>query len=255
MKIFQSYINRAKLKLFNQRKLLARRYIKGSGLEIGALHRPLALPKQASAKYVDLFSQEQCIQKFPELNPSEITKVDYVDDGFVLSTIPKSSQDFLIANHVLEHAPNPIQVLKNWARVIKPTGILFITIPIAEKCFDKGRPITTLQHLINDYHYYQKKDLTKINQRNKKHLAEWFNISEPNIFRERNPNYVRPTTAEIEKRINETDAEQQEMHFHTFSPDSFKNLISHFTTEIEKTFKTKTIKKNVNEIVAVIRKS
>jgi len=76
------------------------------------------------------------IKRFPELNASEIVVTDCIDDGFNLTTIPEESQDFLIANHVLEHAPNPIQVLINWTKVLKRNGIFFITVPIGKKCFD-----------------------------------------------------------------------------------------------------------------------
>jgi ubiquinone/menaquinone biosynthesis C-methylase UbiE len=37
-----------------------------------------------------------------------------------------SSQDFVIANHLLEHLPDPIGALKEWYRVLRAGGTLFL---------------------------------------------------------------------------------------------------------------------------------
>ncbi|MCP6623602.1 class I SAM-dependent methyltransferase, partial [Klebsiella pneumoniae] len=78
--------------------------------------------------------REENIRKFPELDAASIVPTDYLEDGFTLASIPDCSQDFVIANHVLEHASNPLQVLSNWARVLRPGGTLFITVPIGSRC-------------------------------------------------------------------------------------------------------------------------
>jgi len=256
--MFKKYFKKLRPKRSDQRERLARRYVKGCGLEIGALHRPLASPASVNVKYVDLVSREESIKKFPELDASEIVAVDYIDDGFVLSKIPQASQDFMIANHVLEHTPNPIQVLKNWSRIIKPEGILFITVPIAEECFDKGRLLTTLEHLIDDFELYdrnaQARAQTKINQKNKDHLREWINISERNLFTERYADYKHPSLAEIEKRIEATDIKNIEIHFHTFSMVSYKRLLSFFTATIDKTVQIEKVIRNGGEIISVMKK-
>ncbi len=42
---------------------------------------------------------------------------------------PDHSFDRLIATHVLEHIPNPVAVLQEWNRVVKPGGLLSIVLP------------------------------------------------------------------------------------------------------------------------------
>jgi len=37
--------------------------------------------------------------------------------------------DFVISNHMLEHAGDPVQVLREWRRVLKPGGIMAFTAP------------------------------------------------------------------------------------------------------------------------------
>jgi len=233
---------------------LSKHYIKGNGLEIGSLHNPLPLKKGARAKNVDLASRADNIKQHPELDADRIVETDIIDDGFSLSNVENHSQDFIIANHVLEHAANTLQVLTNWVRVLKPNGILFISVPIGAKCFDRGRTLTTLQHFIDDHDLYSRGKLDEINHANRVHLMEWLSISEPNILGKRQPNYTPPTREEVEKRANEACLDKLEMHFHTFSKASFQELLKYFSTNLDKRLNVKTVITNRKEIIAIIRK-
>lgn len=44
-------------------------------------------------------------------------------------TYPDHSFDRLIATHVLEHLPNPVNVLMEWSRVVRANGIISIVLP------------------------------------------------------------------------------------------------------------------------------
>lgn len=44
-------------------------------------------------------------------------------------TFPDASFDRLIATHVLEHLPNPHAVLREWARVVRPGGVISMVLP------------------------------------------------------------------------------------------------------------------------------
>lgn len=54
-----------------------------------------------------------------EVDAQDATKLTYADNSF----------DRVIATHVLEHLPNPHDVLIEWARVLKPGGVLSIVLP------------------------------------------------------------------------------------------------------------------------------
>jgi len=56
--------------------------------------------------------------------------------------------DFVVSSHVLEHVWDPIKGIKEWIRVIKPGGYVFMIVPHKERTFDKIRKRTTLQELI-----------------------------------------------------------------------------------------------------------
>lgn len=241
-------------KFFDKRERLSRRWLNGTGLEIGALHRPLKVPENVTVRYVDYVTREHSIEKFPKLPAKDIVPVAIIDDGFELSSIEDESYDFVVANHVLEHSPNPIQVLANWVRVLRPDGILFITIPIAERCFDKGRHLTTIDHLKDDYQLYLSNAEDELLERNREHLREWINISERAIREERDPNYRHPTSAEIDKRIKNEDMAACEMHYHTFSRESYLELLTYFATDMTTSVTVEEVMQNASEIISILRR-
>ena len=124
--------------------------LNGEGLEIGALHRPVNAP-HLSVKYVDRLPVAELLKQYPELAKEKIVEPDVLDDGETLGTIPSASQDFVIANHVIEHMSNPIGTLLNWQRVLKPGGRLFLAAPDKRYTFDIERELTPIEHLMADY--------------------------------------------------------------------------------------------------------
>jgi len=59
--------------------------------------------------------------------------------------------DFLLSSHTIEHIANPIKALREWVRVVKTGGTLVLIVPHHDNLFDHRRPITTLEHLIEDF--------------------------------------------------------------------------------------------------------
>lgn len=133
------------------RKRVADHYLRGIGIEIGALHCPLKVPRTAHVNYVDRMTVEDLRRHYPELQREKLVNVDIVDDGELLATITDCSQDFVIANHFIEHCENPLLALDNMFRVLKPGGCLYLTVPDKRHTFDVGRPSTTQEHLLADF--------------------------------------------------------------------------------------------------------
>src|SRR3569833_417437 len=59
--------------------------------------------------------------------------------------------DFVLSSHMLEHSANPLKALREWLRVLKPGGTLLLVLPHRDGTFDHRRPVTTLQHLVEDF--------------------------------------------------------------------------------------------------------
>jgi len=245
--IFPSYMVREKL---------ARNYLHGEGLEIGALHLPLRVPSYARVRYVDLVSRDENIKRYPELPGESIVETDYIDDGFELSALEECSNDFVIANHVLEHSPNPFQVLLNWGRVLKPGGILFVTIPLAEMCFDKGRPITILEHLIEDYQNCNSGNSRAFEIANRIHYKEWLTVSEPAILSARGEQTKFKTQEQLDSEVDSFSSMSKEIHFHTFSKESFQLFLEYHVQHINSSYILKELcsSRGNRECIAIIQK-
>jgi SAM-dependent methyltransferase len=75
----------------------------------------------------------------------------FIRDACNLTGINSESYDFVISSDLIEHLPNPVKAMYEWKRVLRTNGIIITVAPHKERTFDHGRPITTLNHLIDDY--------------------------------------------------------------------------------------------------------
>lgn len=126
---------------------LAHKYLDGlEGLEIGgSSHNQFAL----KTKNVDYTADLTTVHKFEEIKMcGQALKVDIVAAGDALP-VADASQDFVISSHVIEHFFDPIKAIKEWLRVIRPGGYIFIIAPHKERTFDKDKPRTPLAELLD----------------------------------------------------------------------------------------------------------
>src|SRR5579862_8653634 len=114
------------------------------GIEIGgSAHNSFGL----KTRNVD-FTDELTSFKQEEIKLcGEALPVDIVSPGDKLP-LEDNSVDFVVSSHVIEHFPDPIKALREWHRVVKPGGYLFVKAPHKERTFDKDRARTTLAELI-----------------------------------------------------------------------------------------------------------
>lgn len=234
------------------REKLAARWIRGEGIEIGAQATPLRVPPGVRVRYVDCRTHEESLQTFREVSADELVKPDIVTDGFTLEAITDASQDFVVANHVLEHSPDPIFALRNWLRVLRRGGILFATVPIAELCFDRGRELTTLEHLIEDFEAARHHGSEALHQRNRAHYEEWITISDTNVRTDKGQPRLEPHewTTQIEWFISQ----RAEIHFHTFTPDSYATLLRYVAGMPDVRAEIESMIVSSAEVIAIVRR-
>jgi len=133
------------------RLTVADRHLVGEGLEIGALQDPLPVRRGVKVRYVDIADTEALRQLHPRKAGRHLVDVDIVDNGERLATIGDRTQDFVIANHFLEHCEDPIGTLRNLLRVVRPGGVVYLSVPDKRFTFDSDRPSTTVEHVVRDH--------------------------------------------------------------------------------------------------------
>lgn len=133
MKIIRSYLRRSKVFNFNcverdvwvceqASKIPTSSII----LDVGA----------GSCPYREYFSHcDYKTQDFASLSPEQLRgrtgygKIDYLCDATNIP-VSESSFDAVLCTEVLEHVPEPIRVIYEFARIIKPGGKLLLTAPL-----------------------------------------------------------------------------------------------------------------------------
>lgn len=188
---------------------LAFRYLRGDGIEIGALNQPLRVPKAARVRYVDhatteelqaLYAREISTHGWP------LVPVDVVDEGERLGKFGDESVDFVIANHVLEHIEDPVAAIGNFLRVLRPGGILFLTLPDPRFEFDNPRERTSVEHLLRDH-----REGAEVSRR--KHYEEW-------------ARFIEGAEGErLRELADEYEREGARHHFHVWELDTFLEFL------------------------------
>lgn len=223
---------------FLVREDLARRYLRGEGIELGAGMWPMRVPPQAKVRYVDRVPREQLITDYgslfaeANLSPSSIPEPDVLDDAATLATFADASQDFVIANHVLEHLEDPIGALGNLVRVVRPGGTVFVSLPDARTSFDAPRERTTVEHLQRDHQVGP-------HTSRRAHYEEW-------------ARHIDGATGEdVATRADQYEQQDARHHFHVWELDGFLELLRNLDLPAE----LELGQRNDTEFVVVLRRT
>lgn len=219
------------------RRRLARRYLSGDGLEIGALHLPLALPRGARARYVDRMSVADLRAHYPELDEYDLVEPDFVDDGEALASVPSNSMDFVIVNHLIEHCQDPIAALLAQARVLRDGGVLYLAAPDRRRsAFDRDREETTLEHLVRDHELGPEASRSQ-------HYLEWTRLG------------IRIPADEVAEHAAALEQQDYSIHFHTFTLTSFLALILHCREAYDLPLEIVATETNGHEFIVIARRT
>lgn len=204
---FRNFIDRWVDRFQNPRERTALRHLRGHGIEIGALHNPLWVPSWAKVTFVDRMSEADLRRQYPELRDLDLIDPDVVDDGETLKTFADGSQDFIIANHFLEHTEDPIGTIRRHVAVLRRGGKLYLAVPDKHYTFDRDRPITDYDHLVRDH----------------REGPGWSRIGH---FREYVEKVAKATDpAQIEAEVARLDGMNYSIHFHVWNGPSLKDFL------------------------------
>ena len=136
--------------------------------------------------------------------------MQYVCDASNLSQIRDETYDFVMSSHVIEHIANPIRALKEWRRTLKPCGMAIFVVPHRDYTFDHHRPLTKLQHMIEDFE-------RSVGEDDQTHLQETLDLIDYSMIP-----YDHDKLMALGRDVLNT----RSLHHHTFNEDSFRNLLT-----------------------------
>jgi len=177
----------------------------------------------------------QLRQQYPELSQLDLVKVDIVDDGETLATIPDGSQDFVIANHFIEHCQDPIGALTNHFRVLKAGGILYLAVPDKRFTFDNDRPVTPISHLYQDHEIGPA-------QSRMQHFEDWVRL----VDKVEGEGAIREQTRVLMEK-------DYSIHYHVWTQLDFLEFLSSLRDRLS--YDIETMLKQAEEFVIVLRKT
>jgi SAM-dependent methyltransferase len=119
-----------------------------------------------------------------------------------LHGVSDDAYDAVLSSHVLEHISNPLGALLEWRRVVRPGGHIVLIVPHKDATFDHRRPVTTLEHMLQDAAADRDENDTT-------HLDEVLALHDL----ERDP--AAPSRAVFEQRVRE-NLTTRSMHHHVF---------------------------------------
>ncbi len=131
-------------------RYINRKYLKGIGMEVGPGENPIATSKNT-------IFLEKFVDNYDEIFP-KAQKERFVNGSAEDIPAQDNSFDFIVSAHCLEHCVDPIKVLKEFKRVVKSCGVIFLILPHCERTFDKGRTISSLDSHIFDHEFQVKKE-------------------------------------------------------------------------------------------------
>jgi SAM-dependent methyltransferase len=223
------------------RRQIAARYLKGNGIEIGALHFPLKVPSGATVRYVDRMAADELRAQYPELDEAPLVAVDVIDDGEKLPQFKNATVDFVIANHMIEHCQSPIESIENWLRVLKPGGVLFMAVPDKRYTFDVHRAITPLGHVVRDY-------------REGPHWSRSMHFREV-VSGDANSDDTSRSEDEIAAAAQRLSDDDYSIHFHVWTQAEFLQLLLYCRHDLCFGFDIELFQKNGIEFIIVLRKA
>jgi SAM-dependent methyltransferase len=186
----------------------------GFGLEIGAGASPFPVPPRCRVIYGDrLTYDELCAEPYPGQRLHDLVIPDIATDFDTIENVADSSLDFLVACHVIEHTRNPIGSIAAAWRKLKPGGKLVLVVPDKERTFDRQRPVTALEHLVEDHRAPDR-------ARDYAHYEEFYALAQPI------PEFARQ--AEVARHF----AEGYAIHYHVWTHDTFADMLEHVDREV-----------------------
>jgi len=148
--------------------------------------------------------------RFDESKPAG---THFVRDGTDLGGLDDGAYDVVLSSHALEHIANPLRALAEWSRVVGPDGHLLLVVPHVQNTIDRLRPVTTLEHIVEDHELGTAED-------DRTHMEEFIALADFDVE-------PTGTTREAFRRRSEEFAQDRALHHHVFDTRLLVQLLDH----------------------------
>jgi SAM-dependent methyltransferase len=181
------------------------------GIEVGALHDPRPVPAFCNMTYVDYVPQEELAKVY---NKTGIQLPDIIDTAEHLEKVQSGVYDFYLSFHVFEHTRDFVASIVTSMRVLKPGGLLVFALPSMCGSFDQDRPLTSVQHFLDEFNNTQVLDAN-----DRMHHKEWGFVRNRMHVLNKNPGLQLDRAAiDFDAAANVTMETNYPIHYHTFLP-------------------------------------
>jgi SAM-dependent methyltransferase len=192
-------------------------HLNGEGIEIGPGHVPFPVTPGVTVRYLDRWEPIMNSSLFAELGdapgfPEPDILADLDEDR--LTAVPEASQDFVIASHVLEHLANPLAILVDIHRVLRPRGLLLLLLPDRHMTFDRERERTRLAHLVDEY----RRDVREVDDA---HILDFLIGTRGQVGDERDTAMFTPDLMAGEIEMHR----RRSVHAHVWDADEFAEVM------------------------------
>jgi len=133
-----------------------------TGIEIGALAKPLVRKSEGAIFYVDYADAAFLKQRFKDNAQVDCDKIVEVDAVWGENTLSEcigraGPFDYVLASHVVEHVPDLITWLRELESVLKPDGQVRLAVPDRRFTFDHFRRETHFPEVLAAHHLQSRK--------------------------------------------------------------------------------------------------
>ena len=198
------------------------RWLHGIGVEIGAFKSPVPGIKPIYVDRFDQYAGEKCL-------------ADYWGDACELPFY-SDSLDYVVSSHVLEHVANPVAAFKEWVRVLRHGGVIYLVVPDRRYTWDRARDLTDPRRMFADFEQ-------GTSQVDGTHIEDFVDNVDWTTYSPSTPNAEVP---ERKCQLKETyhaeirAGREINIHFHVFEPSNLLALVerlksypgTHFRWEI-----------------------
>jgi SAM-dependent methyltransferase len=174
--------------------------------------------------------------RYPEYADRWIVEPDLLDDAGSLRTVAEASQDFVIANHVLEHMEDPVGALAAWLRVLVTSGVLYLAVPDKRSSFDGLRPSTSIEHVLRDHREGPAWSRSG-------HYQEYVRLAE------------RAEEHKVGARAAMLEGESVDIHFHVWSQPELITLLLYLADHEGLPFDLELVQRSDDESLLILRRT